>query len=240
VRDELSDEPARYPGNRPLGSSQIARNGLAKGIQAPEFRLSGLDGTELSLIQFLGRFVLLVFSDPECVPCNALAPKLEDLHRRRHDLQVLMISRGDVESNREKATEKGLTFPIALQRHWEVSKEYGMFATPSGYLLDEKGIIAADVAIGSDAILELVDGSRQMRERMEARIVSLRREYDAGQLKIHESERQLTSLRETVMRIGGAILVLEELLSCSAPAGSVNQQELSGPNGKPRVSVPAA
>ena len=44
---------------------------------------------------------------------------------------------------------------MLLQRRWEVSKEYGIFATPVGYLIDEEGVIAKDVAVGSDAILRL-------------------------------------------------------------------------------------
>jgi len=43
-----------------------------------------------------------------------------------------------------------------LQRQWEVSREYAMFATPVGYLIDEQGSIAADVATGVDAILALL------------------------------------------------------------------------------------
>jgi hypothetical protein len=46
-----------------------------------------------------------------------------------------------------------------MQRHWEISREYGMFATPIGYLIDERGIIAADVAVGAEAILALLSGA---------------------------------------------------------------------------------
>jgi peroxiredoxin len=59
-----------------------------------------------------------------------------------------MVSRGAVEANREKVREHGLTFPVLLQRRWEASRAYGMFATPIAYLIDERGIIIADVAYG--------------------------------------------------------------------------------------------
>jgi hypothetical protein len=68
---------------------------------------------------------------------------------------MLMISRGDLEANRVKIGEHGLTFPVALQRHWEVSRAYGMFATPIAYLIDGQGIIAADVAVGVDPVRDL-------------------------------------------------------------------------------------
>ena len=66
-----------------------------------------------------------------------------------------MVSRGDTEENRRKIAAAGLTFPVALQRQWEISRLYGMFATPIGYLIDERGVIAADVAQGAEEILAL-------------------------------------------------------------------------------------
>jgi hypothetical protein len=114
---------------------------------------------------FRGRKVLLVFSDPNCGPCSGLAPRLEQAHRESEGVQILMVSRGDPEANRAKAREQGLTFPIALQRQWEVSRAYAMFATPVGYLIDERGVIAADVATGVDAILGLLAKAMERRCR---------------------------------------------------------------------------
>src|SRR3954462_10917875 len=65
-----SSEPhAVFEGNRQLGDSRIRRNGLAAGTRAPVFWLKRLGGGELSLDKFLGRRILLVFSDPGCGPC---------------------------------------------------------------------------------------------------------------------------------------------------------------------------
>jgi peroxiredoxin len=114
-----------------------------------------LHGGALSLAEYRGRKVLLVFSDPHCGPCDQLAPRLEQLARRTPGLQVLMVSRGDEETNRAKAAEHGLTFPIVLQKQWEISREYAKFATPIGYLIDEEGIIAKEVAVGVEPILGL-------------------------------------------------------------------------------------
>jgi len=144
-----------HPGNRPLAESKLNRDGLPAGTPAPPFRLPRLDGGEVSLEEYRGRRVLLVFSDPHCGPCDQLAPQLERLHRQSAEVQVLVVSRGEVEANREKAAEHGLTFPIALQRQWEISRDYAMFATPIGYLIDEAGVIAAEVAVGVEPILAL-------------------------------------------------------------------------------------
>ena len=49
-----------------------------------------------------------------------------------------------------------MTFPVVLQQQWEISRRYAMFATPIAYLIDEAGVIAHDVAVGTDAILDLM------------------------------------------------------------------------------------
>ncbi len=138
-----------------LAASRINRTGLKAGTPAAKFRLPRVNGGELALDDFLGRRLLLVFSDPLCGPCQDLAPKLEELHRRSTELKVVMISRREPDVNTAAIAEHGLTFPVVLQRHWEVSRDYATFATPVGYLINERGVIAADVAMGTEAILAL-------------------------------------------------------------------------------------
>jgi peroxiredoxin len=142
-------------GDRSLAKSRINRNGLPPGTPAPAFTLPRLDGGELSLSDYAGRYVLLVFSDPDCGPCNMLAPRLEKLSKNTPSVKVLMVSRGEADRNRHKVEEFGLTFPVVLQDQWKLSREYAKFATPIGYLIDGEGRIAADVALGTDAILAL-------------------------------------------------------------------------------------
>src|SRR5262245_16387046 len=147
----LFDRASRF-NNRSLARSKINRDGLKAGTPAPDFRLPCLDGTERSLQDFRGRRVLLVFSDPHCGPCNALAPQLESFHQEHPEIALVMISRGEPKDNRAKVKEHGLTFQVLLQQRWEISRRYAMFATPIAYLIDERGVIAHDVAVGTDAI----------------------------------------------------------------------------------------
>jgi peroxiredoxin len=153
--------PPRVRGkaNRGLAASRLNRSGLKVGTPAPPFRLPCLDGGELALEDYRGRRLLLVFSDPQCAPCSEFAPHLERFHRQGAGGNVLMVSRRDAETNRQKVAELGLTFPVVLQRHWEVSQLYAMFATPMAYLIDERGVIAADVAKGSEAIQALMSAA---------------------------------------------------------------------------------
>lgn len=160
ARGHGENHQPRHQGNKPLAESRILRTGLPRGANAPEVRTPAIGGGELSLGAYRGRRVLLVFSAPDCGPCNELAPALQDLHDNRRDLQILMIGRGDAEENRRKAKEYRLDFPIGLQRNWEVSRAFGIFATPAAFLIDEHGVIAEDVATGKDAILALAAASQ--------------------------------------------------------------------------------
>ena len=162
IEKQLRPRPAAPRGKQPdpsLARSRLNRSGLKAGATAPEFRLPRIDGGELSLAELRGGRVLLVFSDPDCGPCDELAPRLQELHRQRPDLRVLIVSRRDREASRAKATKLGLTFPIVLQKQWEISLKYGMFATPIGYLIDERGVLASDVAVGVEPILSLAEAA---------------------------------------------------------------------------------
>ena len=143
-----------------LARSRLNRSGLKAGEAAPEFTLPRIGGGELSLADLRGERVLLVFSDPNCGPCDELAPRLQELHLQRADLQVVVISRRDAEASRAKADSLGLTYPIVVQKQWEISLKYGMFATPIGYLLDEQGVLLSNVAVGVEPILALADEPR--------------------------------------------------------------------------------
>jgi len=113
-------------------------------------------GGEIELDAYRGRRLLLVFSDPQCRPCRELMPELESLRKRTPDIEVLVVSRGEIEAVKAEFADRPVSFPVAVQRRWEISRRYGMFATPIGYLIDEAGVLASDVATGSVAILVLL------------------------------------------------------------------------------------
>jgi hypothetical protein len=87
------------------------------------------------------------------------APALERVHRDTGCPAVVVIARGGEDANRTWAKRHGLTLPIGLRPRWDLSREYGILATPIAYLIDERGAVAAPVALGEDAILDLASGA---------------------------------------------------------------------------------
>lgn len=161
------DVSPKLRGMRNLSESRLVRDGLKAGTPAPPFSLPDLDGKPVALEDYRGKQVLLTFISPDCGPCDALAPHLARLHREHagNGLAVILVGRGDVEENRKKAAEHGFEFPVVLQEGWKLSREYGIFATPVAFLIDEQGTISRNVAQGVDQIVALVPSSGSGADR---------------------------------------------------------------------------
>jgi peroxiredoxin len=163
---EAAGRKAKLETERSLAESRIERTGIRAGSPAPMFELPDVQGRKVSLEDYRGRRVLIVFSDPDCGPCDALMSDLARFHRADRDdsSDVIVVSRGGFEANRRKSAEHGIEFPVVIQPGWKLSKKYGIFATPVAFLVDEKGMIARDVARGGPEILRLAEESLTTRE----------------------------------------------------------------------------
>ena len=56
-----------------------------------------------------------------------------------------------------------------------------------------------------------------MKDNIETRLSELRTEYETGTQTLNELEGKVGNVRQTLLRISGAIQVLEELLQASSP-----------------------
>jgi peroxiredoxin len=144
------------PAPEQIGSEPEA--GLPVGASAPAFQLSGLHGETLTLeaLRAVGKPILLIFSDPDCLPCNALLPEI-GIWQRDHspDLMISLISRGSLDANRAKSGEHGL-FNVLVQEDREVAEAYGADGTPSAVIVDPDGTVASPLAEGPERIRTLV------------------------------------------------------------------------------------
>lgn len=67
----------------------------------------------------------------------------------------------------------------------------------------------------------VLSGKCVMREQLEKRLAELKQEYESGQKMMTELETKQNNLRDTLLRISGAIQILEEELS-EAPNAEQN------------------
>ena len=57
-----------------------------------------------------------------------------------------------------------------------------------------------------------------MRDQIDQRLSQLQSEFESGQKLLRDLEVRQQELRDTLLRIGGAIQVLQELLKTGSPA----------------------
>ena len=126
----------------PITPTRLGRGGLKPGRKAPDFTLSAVAGGDVSLHDFAGRRVFLVFTQSGCKPCHRILPELNKLHRGG-ELQVLVVNNGEPEATRQWASEAGVCFPMLVQQQFSVSKRFEVYATPFAFLIDERGVIAS-------------------------------------------------------------------------------------------------
>src|SRR6516162_3987503 len=140
---------------------RLGRDGLKPGKRAPDFTLPSATGKEISLHDFAGRKVLLVFTQSGCSPCKTIVPELNRLGPVE---QVLVINNGDGDSTRKWSAAVGARFPVLAQDKFSISKRYEVFATPFAFLIDAKGVIVSKGIINNrQHIRYVLSGARVPR-----------------------------------------------------------------------------
>lgn len=141
-----------------LGTAQgVSRDGIAVGKQAPAFTMLDGGGHMVSLADFRGRPLLLVFGAPNCKPCQNLIPDLNVFARERAaEMSVLFLSRGDAHTNAEFIRAYEIEVPVLTQEDSSDADRYQARVTPFGFLIDSEGIIRAKGLVNNRDSLELL------------------------------------------------------------------------------------
>ena len=70
----------------------------------------------------------------------------------------------------------------------------------------------------------------EMENQLANRLQTLREEFDKGQRQLDQLDRQRQEVRDTLLRISGAIQVLEELSAGENPSPAHNGHVVEPPN----------
>ena len=109
---------------------------------APDFTLDTLGGTEITLSELRGTPVVLNFWYVNCPACRVELVKLEELAEQNGDITVIVVNTGDSRYRVEQFFgDYELHFTVALGAGTQVSHQYNLWASPTTYFIDRKGII---------------------------------------------------------------------------------------------------
>jgi len=130
---------------------------LPIGAPFPEFELADTGGKRVRLSDYrkAGQPILFLFVSPDCGPCNALLPEIQEWNKDLSDkFKIILVSSGTIPANIEKFGEE---FGVLLQEKRELAEQVKARWTPTAIFVNADGRIASHPAAGDTAIRELVE-----------------------------------------------------------------------------------
>jgi methylamine dehydrogenase accessory protein MauD len=160
-------KPAAAPAPNPAANgANVNGHAAAHGVlaaarigePAPPVKLPDLEGKTVNLAGFKGKETLVLFWNPGCGFCQGM---LDDLKALEADPlkgapRLLVVSQGTVEANKAM----GFRSPVVLDQTLDAGKAFGASGTPSAVLVDRKGNVASELAVGAPAVLQLAAGRK--------------------------------------------------------------------------------
>jgi peroxiredoxin len=126
-------------------SKKDSETAVQVGQPAPNFTLTTLDGSKLSLTDLKGKVVLLNFWVSWCEPCKEEMPAIQQTYEAWKDKGLVVVGVNIAES---KVTAKGfaerlgVSFPVVLDSNREVTvHSYNVGPIPSSFFIDKNGIV---------------------------------------------------------------------------------------------------
>ncbi|MRT94711.1 TlpA disulfide reductase family protein [Ancylomarina sp. 16SWW S1-10-2] len=131
---------------------------VAIGKQAPLFTLKSVDGEDISLEGYRGKYLLVDFWASWCGPCRAGIPNLKEIYKdyKAQGLEILSVSTDTDEKAWLKAVEKEQMPWNQVRDTKSISDSYNITYIPMIFLIDPNGKII-DKGLHGEAIRNRVE-----------------------------------------------------------------------------------
>ena len=147
LRAEISPVLADHPYTKML-DDYISFQSFGVGSEAYDFTLKSIDGKEITLSDYRGKYVFLDFWASWCSPCRREMPNMQELYKTyKKDLVIIGISLDKDETKWKEAVKefdmKWLQCCDPLELHGEVAPRYKVAGIPRTVLVDPEGKVVA-------------------------------------------------------------------------------------------------
>ncbi|WP_462337945.1 TlpA family protein disulfide reductase, partial [Phocaeicola barnesiae] len=148
LRGQLNEKLNNHPYTKELDEI-IANKEFKVGVEAPEFSIKGMDGEDIELKNFAGKYILLDFWASWCGPCRNEMPNVVKLYKecKGKNFEIIGISLDQKPEPWKKAVKDlKMTWPQACDfQVWygPVARKYNLSAVPYTVLINPEGRIEA-------------------------------------------------------------------------------------------------
>lgn len=130
--------------------AKYAADLLKPGAAAPEFTLNDIDGNSVSMSQFRGKTVVLVFWASWCPDCRAEVPALKELQAKADPAKVVFVSISSdrtVEAWKKYVAENEMGGVQLYRDKSKVSEDYHVKWIPSQYVIGPDGKVVLGTVV---------------------------------------------------------------------------------------------
>ncbi len=136
-----------------------AASGPQNGKKAPDFSLTDLSGSKVSLSDFKGKVVLVNFFATWCPPCRDEMADVNSFYNenKSKDIVVLAVDAGQEDPTVVKnfMSQNDYTFPVLLDKDGKVGDTYRVDGIPAWFFIDKNGNVKA-TKVGATTQAELM------------------------------------------------------------------------------------
>lgn len=127
------------------GNAEV-KTGIAVGNRAIDFELPDLEGKQVKLLETVGKnqVTVLNFWATWCPPCRAEIPDLNRFYEKYNRQQVMVLGvnlQEDPGQVKGFVKKNGMKFPVLTDTGGKIAKLYNVYAIPTTFVLDAKGVI---------------------------------------------------------------------------------------------------
>jgi thiol-disulfide isomerase/thioredoxin len=136
--------PKKRDGEEAVSQLNLPRPNSPPADQFKPFKMKTLDGTDKTLQDYANKVTLVSFFFPKCPSCNVELPEEQKIYDKYKDKGLSMVWINILPDEEELVAgweiKRHLTVPVLVGASQEsLEKDYRVTATPTNYLLGEKG-----------------------------------------------------------------------------------------------------
>jgi peroxiredoxin len=137
-----------------LIDKQLKSLSITDSQEAPDFKLTTLEGKEIDLSSLKGKYVFIDFWGTWCAPCREEIPNIKKMYETisSDELVIIGIACNDNETKVNKYITANDIKYINAMANDKIISDYGVYSFPSTFLIDKEGKIKGKNLRGDDLV----------------------------------------------------------------------------------------